>query len=237
MRRIFWGIAFLFYTIAAAASEIAVVTIVQGAQYKERVNFGIENKRAYCQQHGYDFICCEDSLDPFRPIPWSKILLVLNTMENAAYRWIVWMDADTIIMNLDIPLEYFIEDKYNFIIAKDIQKSLVNSGVFFIKNCEWSQEFMEAVYAHTEFIHHQWWEQMGINKELEDPTIRSQTKIAPPRLFNAWAAECSGGKQDMTYRRGDFLIHFPSKRGDVLKSLFDKYSQLIVNDRNLLTLD
>ncbi len=233
MRKFLWSLFFLLYTTFLSASDIAVVTIAYGEDYQKSVRLGVENKRAYCQRHGYDFIYCEESLDLSRHIYWSKILLVLKTFENPNYKWVVWLDADTLIMNQDIPLEDLIDEKYHFLIAKDWNG--INTGVFFIRNSEWSQKLLTQAYGHTEFLSHIWPEQMSIAAELQQPEFGSHTKIFPQRVFNSYSIEKISSLTS-TYQPGDFLLHFADQKGK-LNYLFDNYFPLVLNDRHLVTLD
>jgi mannan polymerase II complex MNN10 subunit len=236
MRRFYWTFLFFLYTVSLSAADIAVLTIAHGHDYQNKVKLGIENKRVYCQQHGYDFIYCEDSLDPSRHIYWSKILLVLKTLENSSYRWVVWMDADTLVMNQDIPLEDIINEKYNFLITQDWNG--INSGIFFIRNCEWSFKFLNSVYERTDCLFHTWPEQIAIASELNNKKEFSlHTKVFPQRLFNSYPSETSLSLLSSTYQPGDFIIHFASARDGFLTQLFDKYSQQVLNDRERFTLD
>jgi predicted O-methyltransferase YrrM len=228
---------FLVYAVHLTAADIAVVTIAAGDGYKKKVELGIENKRIYCQQHGYDFIFCDESQDPSRHIYWSKILSVLRALENPSYKWIVWIDADTLVMNQGIPLEDFIDEKYNFIISKDLNG--INAGIFFIKNCEWARSFLESVYARIDCISACWPEQQAIALQLENPSFSSLAKVVPQRLFNSYAEELYQGLT-VSYQPGDFILHFASGIGvpnNGLSSLFQKYVQKVVNNRELLTLD
>lgn len=235
MKWIFCAIYFLFYTVFLSAADIAVITIAQGQEYQNLVQLGIENKRTYCKKHGYDFIYCEDSLDTSRHIYWSKILLTLQTLKNSSYKWVVWMDADTLVMNLDIPIEDMIDDKYHFFIAADING--INSGVYFVKNCEWSYQFLNSVYDRTDCFSYSWPEQTAISLELQREIFRSYSKVYPQRVFNAFPADLYPAVINGHYQPGDFLIHFAGARGDLLSYFFNKYSQLVLDDRKLLTLD
>ena len=179
----------LFLSLAIASlvypSDIAIITLAAGEGYRNTVEIGIENKRQYCAMHGYDFICCEDHLDPSRPIPWSKILLVQEAMKNPKYKWIFWSDADSLITNLSIRLEDFIDENYNLIIGRDLHD--INTGQFFLKNCHWSHQLLSNIYAHTECINHGWWEQQALILELrQNPELLKLTKILPQRLFNSY---------------------------------------------------
>ncbi len=220
----------LLYSGLGRASDIAVVTLAVGTEYKECVKLGIQNKRLYCEKHGYDFICIEESLDLSRPISWSKILLVQKIMENPKYKWVFWTDADSLVMNLGIPLEHFIDDNYNMVVGEDFNG--VNLGQFFLKNCPWSHQLLAIIYAHTECMDHIWWEQKAFMLVLEkDPELFPFVKRVPHRLFNSYAEETVGLMPDSTYQRGDFMIHFASVHVlETITSLFQKYSAYVFDD-------
>ncbi len=81
------------------AADIAMVSLAVGDNFRNAVSLGIQNKQSYCDEHGYDFICEDELLDHTRTAHWSKILLILKTMENSNYKWIFWTDADALISN------------------------------------------------------------------------------------------------------------------------------------------
>lgn len=210
-----------------AGSDIAVVSLVIGSKYKEAVQIGVENKRLYCEMHGYDFICGEEDLDSSRPIPWSKIVLIQKVLKNSDYKWIFWTDADSLVMNLETRLEDFLDEDYNLIIGKDYNG--INSGQFFLKNCPWSLELLSNIYNHTECVHHDWWEQKALMLEIEKhPELLSFTKIVPQRLFNTYPLEITGSLYQ-PYQTGDFILHFPgTKNLHYLSDLFHKYAKEVV---------
>lgn len=205
-----------------AASEIAIVTLIVGDRYSDAVKAGIENKEAYCKKHGYDFFCSTEVLDPSRPIPWSKIVLIQKTMENYSYKWVFWTDADALIMNMEIPLENLIDENFNFIVSKE--SYFVNTGNFLIRNCPWSKKFLERVYAHEDCISHKWWEQAAIFKELKyNSESLEKTKILPQRTFCAFH---KGYSQEVVYQPGDFILHFAGVRNlEELKNLMEFYAE------------
>ena len=220
---------FLFAFSVATASEIAVVSMAVGGKYKAATSIGIENKRSYCEMHGYDFICEEDWLDPSRPIQWSKILLLEKVLKNCDYKWIFWTDADSLFMNLSIRLEDLVDSEYNLIISNDYNG--INTGEFLIKNCPWSAQLLSGIYAHVECINHPWWEQQALRIEIEQcPELLSSIKIVPQRLFNSFPPEIAGNQFTALYQTGDFILHFAGiKNLDRLEALFDKYSKEVVS--------
>jgi hypothetical protein len=204
-----------------AEAKIAVLTLAVGEKYKEAVSLGVENKRQYCEKHGYDFIYGDASLDESRVPAWSKILLIQEALTKD-YDWIFWTDGDSLIMDFDRPLESFIDSNYDFIINSEF--SIVCSGEFFLKNCDWSRDFMRQVYTHKCPEHP--WEQTAINIELDNsPEVRAHTKIFRGREINAFNPENYGAADpSICYMPGDFVIHFGAVRDLAeLKSLFEKY--------------
>lgn len=235
MRYLF--LMFCFCTSLVFASDVAVVTLAIGDEYKAIVKDGIESKRLYCERHGYDFICGQENLDPSRPLPWSKIKILQKVMENPNYKWIFWTDADSLIMNQAIKLEDLIDEKYNFIVTKD--PNAMNTGQFFIKNCAWSRDLLVKVYNdHPDCIEHCWWENMAfINEFKKDPSYWDCIKVIPQRLMNSYAPEFFGTNLTVCYQPGDFIIHFPGCRGEMLAQSLRTYAAKITCDPQAMALD
>lgn len=203
------------------ASEIAVVTMAIGEKYRDAVEVGIKNKESYCRIHHYDFIMGDHVLDDARPIPWTKILLLLEVMKNKECKWVFWTDADSLIMNKEIKLEDLIDEDCDLIITKELH--YYNSGQFLLKNSEWSRDFLLKVYSHDECIHHGWWEQMAIIIELQDQNNMKHTKVLPRKSLNSHHKDLNPADG---YSKGDFIIHFLGER-DVarLKMLMTIYAR------------
>jgi predicted O-methyltransferase YrrM len=193
-------------------------------------------KKRYCEQHGYEFICAQQVLDPSRPIAWSKIPLILKTMENPAVKWVFWTDADSVITNLGVRLEDLVDDQHNLIIGRDIHA--LNSGQLLVRNCDWSRQFLKRVYDHRECLHHIWWEQQALITELyQHPEHWAHVKEVPQRLFNSYGVEYFPGPKS-GWQAGDFIVHFPGVRDlGELKTRLEEYAARAVNDSKQITLD
>ena len=225
--KFYFFFAILFFRCASA--EIAVVTIAAGDNYRTLVKEGLANKLSYCLKNNYKYIEGSSSLDTSRPVPWSKILLILEVMKDPAIKWIFWTDADSLIMNQKTLLESLIDEDFEFIIGDELNAT-VNSGQFLIKNCEWSKKFLHQIYSHVEFVHHEWWENQAIIYEIENSDeIKSHTKIIPQRFINSYPRRLSRNLDEATYQDGDFIIHFPSIKGGELKHLMQHYSKRAKN--------
>lgn len=183
--------------------KIAVLTMYHGDKFKNDTNYGKLTLVNYCARHGYDLI--EDALMVNvhdREIQWTKILIISKYLQNKTYDYLVWIDADTIILNPEKTLESFIERLMN---GKDIMYSKdfggwVNNGVIFIKNCQNSIEFFNESWNHTKEICREQgamdmlWRTNWNNCQSWIEITQDQTEYNP-----VW----------FEYKYGIFLMHFP----------------------------
>lgn len=221
-------LCFIISPFTLSANDIAFVTLAAGREYQEIVAPGVENKKHYCELHGYDFYYADNLIDPSRSPLWGKILLLAKVMENSKYNWVFWSDADSLIMNFDKRLEDLIDENYNLILTADFNG--INSGQFFLKNCDWSRQFLEDTYSHTEFLHDPTAEQNAMITEITTkPETFQLTKILPQRTMNSYSSDVFGGvviEDQVLYQPGDFIIHFASSRKETLRMLMQKYFEI-----------
>ncbi|KAJ0967267.1 hypothetical protein J5N97_024184 [Dioscorea zingiberensis] len=188
------------------------------------------NKRAYATRKGYDLIDAGDLVDPSRPPAWSKILAVRSRLSS--YDWVFWNDADTVVTNPAISLESVIwsvighadfDESPDLILTEDING--VNSGVFFIRRSNWSENFLNIWWNQTSFI------RFGSTKcgdnaafkhlidNLPPNELREHVRISPMQcLFNSypwfpsWKSVLRLFTSPFTawkgaYSDGDFMVH------------------------------
>ena len=207
------------------AEEIAIATIVAGNDYEKLVQQGTKTKIEYAKKQKYKLVIQKSVLDPSRPIPWSKILLIANILEDSKVDWVFWTDADSLIMNYEKRLEDFLDDRYDLILSQDFNG--INTGQFFIKNSTWSKQFLRDVYSHKDLIHHPNWEQSAIIREYnQNEKVRLKTKICSQNDFNSYPLSFISMTNLGIYNFGDFLIHFPSIRGENLKNEMGSYFKI-----------
>jgi len=127
--------------------------------YSEEIN------KKYCEEKGYTYICDKDdskirSISENRSLHWCKIKIVKEVLDTNNFDYILFLDADAIISNFNQNIEDFIDSDYNMIFAEDIgSHSSMNTGVFLVKNSEWSKNFLNT-----------WWEsgETYIGKDAQD---------------------------------------------------------------------
>lgn len=148
-------------------------------------------------------------------------------MKSNKHKWILWTDADSLIMNFNIRLEDLIDNKYNLIISRDFNN--INSGQFLIKCNKANKRFLNKVYAYEECIYSGYWEQSAIIIELETNRKYEKTvKIIPQRQINSYPEELGGFSSTSTYQTGDFIIHFPSIKGSHLQNYMNEFATQVI---------
>lgn len=173
------------------------------------------NKRAYCELHGYDFVCQTNKIDTGRPPSWQKLLLLQNVLSDG--NWAFWIDADAIFTNFDIKLESLIQEagSADFFIAKD--RNGINAGVFGIRDCEWSSDFIRRCWEQEQFIDHRWWEQAAMMHLFQQPEDNAHVCVFAKRKINSYISE---------WQPGDFIIHFPATKAEKRLEYINRFDPL-----------
>ncbi len=237
----------VFLPLLAFSSDICVVTMAIGNEYEKAVEKGIENKRQYCKKHGYDFVYMNKILDPKRKVKWSKIGLIQNVMRTNKYKWIFWTDADALIMNMGLKLEGFIDEDYDVIISRD-RSRVMNTGNFFIRNCQWSLDFLDDVYTHKHPPpgYPPLCDNLGFVVEYNrKESVQERFQVLPMRELNSYASVPElqyrkwRGRQPKIYKRGDFIIHFvrTAHELDKLSTMTDMFLKQMIDEPEAFDLD
>ncbi len=214
------------------SADIALVTIAAGKEYQDAVELGIQNKREYCKKHNYDFIYVKELPNSDQDALWNKIKILQKMLNKSAYKWVFWSDAESLIMNQDLKLEFFTDDNFHIITSKNNINPFY-SGQFLIKNSQWSKNFLKKLNNLDS----------SLNKENEN--IISKFKTYPARILNSIYLDNSNISKMpqnkvklLKYRKGDFIIHFDrwSTKED-LKNLMTTYSNKINSDIKAFSLD
>lgn len=190
---------------SAPSAKLAVVTLSAGDDFERLAALVNPPKARFCDRWGYDFVEFHGTLDSHRPVPWSKIRAVQRVLPN--YEWVVWCDADTVLWNAEDDLQRFVDEADGAAVVLQNNQDGVNTGLFFIRNCSWSFDFLDEVYRQEQCIHHPWWEQAAVNALLVRDDVQSRFGIYPPgqpiRGFHGYYAN---GDWDKTF------IHFAGLR-------------------------
>jgi len=204
--------------------KIGVCFMSIGDKYKNITYWSRQNKISYCNKHDYDFIEDESVYNPNKPIPWTKIPLILKYINN--YDYIAWIDADILIMNLNTKIEHFI-NKYPTDIICGSDWRMTNTGVMIIKSTDFSKKFIKAietnVYDPNEDKKERYlnWEQGSFinlcDKNFMNCMSENHICITVPTEMNSYW---------YNYFPGHFVMHFAGVRGELLQYLIrDHYPE------------
>jgi hypothetical protein len=110
------------------------------------------NKK-YCEKYGFDYFSQTDdnlikTISDNRAVQWYKIKFIQDQLKSNDADYIVFMDADAIVVKSEIDIRDFIQKYPNkeLIISEDFGPDIVNTGVMIFKNTQWSIDFLERVW-------------------------------------------------------------------------------------------
>ena len=113
----------------------------------------LKNKIDYCRLHpGVELFYNTALLQPEMRSYWAKIPVVRATMlAHPEAEWVWWLDADAVLTDMDFSLPLHRYRDHNLVLYgwdKEVygERSWLglNAGVFLIRNCQWSLDFMDA---------------------------------------------------------------------------------------------
>jgi len=168
---------------------------------------------------------------------WAKVRLAQQQFEaHPQTQAIFWTDADSLFMNMDIPLSKF--DQANFVCTGD--KNGLNTGHFLLRNTPWSKKFLQDVwsiypapndanYEQSSFIallggadpaNQTTWQpaffKMGLPlvtqadaekfQEAMSSSMQAEVKIVDQKTMNSYP-DSSAGPPEAKYVKGDFILH------------------------------
>ncbi len=159
------------------------------------------NKREYAKKHGYAFHTSAlgflEASWMRRPPAWHKIKLLQRHLPQ--YDWVMWSDADAVVVDMDQGLEQFLDDRYDIILAKDGLG--INTGNMFLRNTPWTANFLQRVWDEAKDPNHPWWENQAIIELLDDPETASHVRVDLYPKYNHYVDNPNA-----------FILHFAGVR-------------------------
>ena len=192
--------------------SLTILTLAIGVDYRKSLMKALESKRSYATRHGYTYCEADEKYwDRTRPIAWSKVLFIINTLEKLPEGALVWQsDADVLITNPALKLEDHVlpllPDNKDMLLIYDACHNL-NSGNILMRNTAWCREFWKRVNERNDCTYHIWWENMAIIKLIEEYSA-DRAKIQITNHHKRFNAYLMGRKDEPLWEQGDFLVHF-----------------------------
>ncbi|KAK3681525.1 hypothetical protein LTR37_020868 [Vermiconidia calcicola] len=152
---------------------------------------------------------------------WSKPAYILGLLlremakpESERLDWLFWADADTVILNPNIPIETFLPPPGDFddiYLMYSNDWNGLNNGVFPIRVNQWAVHLFSAIVSYRHFKPEDplvFRDQSAMNSLMQEPEFAKHIVQAPQRWFNAYQGEHNETLQPFQIRRGDLLVHF-----------------------------
>jgi FtsZ-binding cell division protein ZapB len=143
-----------------------VIATASIGRHEELFSLAQSNLEQYAELHNYEISNCYGSLDPNRPVAWTKILHILKLMKH--YEEIFWIDADAIILEATVDISSIVEDKCDlaWVYHEYQNQSHPNSGVMFIRVNAATNRLFELANQQRDLDNHPWWDQAALMRVL-----------------------------------------------------------------------
>lgn len=164
--------------------KLGIVTLAAGEGFAERVKIATDNTQEYCTRHGYDFHLHTALSYPQNNKHYScfKLLMVRDLLES--YDWLLWLDADALIMDHRIPLERWVENTdRHFVMAPDLVHGL-NCGIWFARNTPMVKGKLTEWFNMPE--HPSYWEQPAVNQTIRLDTVKVEPTLQAICYLGQW---------------------------------------------------
>ncbi|KXS14830.1 hypothetical protein M427DRAFT_334965 [Gonapodya prolifera JEL478] len=180
--------------------------------------YGITNLIEYTSHHGYPFFFHHApglvATDSFTSLYWSKLTLLEHYMSvSPPFSWLLWTDADVLIMRPEIPLSSFVDGispQYHVAVVLECGRANFDylrqwgprSGFFFVRNSDKAREFLNAWRS----LRGAWEksltpEQDALEQLLADQAWWPSVYVYPSNVLHCYA-ECADEET--------FSVHFPN---------------------------
>ncbi|MBL9173338.1 MAG: hypothetical protein JNL10_07385 [Verrucomicrobiales bacterium] len=158
--------------------------------------------RRYARRHGFGLRIVRKSLDPSRPMSWSKVTAVLDLLESGAADWVFWVDADAFILNPAVDVRTLLVPGADLVFASDFNG--LCAGVFLARACPWTIRFLQAAQTlggvgyDPDGMGDKWEQNTFKHLLAHFPEHQSHVALAPDTAMNSSFA---------AYRTGHFILH------------------------------
>lgn len=185
--------------------RIAVVTM-WADNYKEIHDITYPVLFEYCCRHQYALH--ELKLEDGNSYHFRKHKLFSDLVYKHDIEAMFYLDVDCLVTNLNIKVEDFIEDEFDFYITKDVHE--LNGGAIILKNTPWGNFFndfvldQEGTIPNEQNVYVQYADSLFPKmKVIPHPSINSYDYSLYPEYPNIRKRE------EGHHHEGDFILHVP----------------------------
>jgi hypothetical protein len=141
------------YATNNSEKKLLIIQTSDGARYKPLLDATESLHRRYATRHGYDYRRFDGVKRGVKPwhAAFNRIYLFQELLDEGEYDWVLYMDADAIVVDLGKSLQEFLDDRYSIVACRGATDDPsitwnINNGVM----------FMNLRHPHTKNIVHLW---------------------------------------------------------------------------------
>jgi hypothetical protein len=200
-------------------STIALVDYCVGESYATLKKLVAYNRRAYADNWRYKILSGNEEAVPvqsfIQPFAWLKaayLFQLLSSSEEQDVEWFLWMDCDSLVTRFDMSVPQVLQEigvsaENHIVVAADPHADF-NTGVMFIRNCQWSRDLWKRALqkaSNNTIREHPWWEQQAL-LDLYHENLHNETRhilVSPDR----WKINAFQSIRRNEFNASSFVLH------------------------------
>ncbi|KAI1615335.1 hypothetical protein EDD37DRAFT_507190 [Exophiala viscosa] len=200
--------------------DVGIVSMLYGTPNEYYVK-AIETHERHAARHGYPAHVLRSNVYPLHNGIWNKLAYLLHLLvaelekpEDERTKWLMWVDADSIVVNPALSLDIFLPPKdfsnVHVLATKDMNG--LNAGIFFLHVHHWSIQMVIKAISIPQHLPHfglGFLEQTALYKTFNDTEFRGSVIYQPRIWFNTYEFHHA-----YEGKHGDFLVHMPGLEKD-----------------------
>jgi hypothetical protein len=190
--------------------RVALVMFYDDA-IREYGDLTFQINQLYCLKHGLDLICSHETAYQNRHPAWERLPLLLKHLPN--YDYLVWIDADAFFYFHSTSIIDMIKTtpQTDFIFSRDIGNGNINTGIFVVKNTDYSYMFLSK-WAYDEELYNtnpypKWWDQGVLIGMIGNNAIDIQTHCV---TYDYGVLQHFFKHEIQSYKIKPFIMHLAS---------------------------
>lgn len=148
-------------TSSTSGCSRAICSLATG-DYRSLLSRSALSFERYAERWGWDLVLSTEDLADGRPASWATVSLLRSLLDE--YDWVLWLDADVVIVDLDADISIEIQDDKDLYLVEHpwLGQYTANFGVVLLRSCAWSRAFLDQVWALDQYAEHPWWENAAV---------------------------------------------------------------------------
>ncbi|GAB0493972.1 hypothetical protein MMPV_005260 [Pyropia vietnamensis] len=152
-------------------------------------------------------------IDTSRRPTFGKLHLARAACVGRANGWLLWSDADAMVINQSVPIETLIDDAADFVVTADWL--MLQAGVFLVKCSEWGMSLLAVAEEDRKYDKARALDQSALQAVLDGniplPPLAGEDAPSPLDRHVRWLPKRVLDVYAEEYVPGDFVVHFAGK--------------------------